>query len=104
MNARMGSSPCFADKGYRLEYTAGRQANTSLAEVQMFVADLECIQVELKENITQAQERYRKNVDKHRAEAPELEVSDQAYVKVNFFRTSQPSNKLSQTTTPHFTL
>jgi len=51
------------------------------------MADLECIQAELKENITQAQERYRKNTDKHRVEAPELNISDQAYLKAKFFRT-----------------
>src|SRR5258707_7141641 len=62
----------------------------------MFVADLESTQAELKENLTQAQERYRKNADKHRAEAPKLKVGDQAYVKAKFFRTRQPSKKLSE--------
>ncbi len=57
---------------------------------------VEHIQAELKENITQAQERHRKNADKHRAEAPELNISDQAYVKAKFFRTRQPSKKLSE--------
>src|SRR5258705_267164 len=90
----MGVSPFFMNKGYHLEFTADLQANTSLAEAQMFVADLEHTQAELKENITQAQERYRKNADKHRAEAPELKVGDQAYVKAKFFRTRQPSKKL----------
>ncbi len=96
MNAMMGVSPFFMNKGYHPEFTADPQANTSSAEVQMFMADLECTQAELKENIAQAQERYRKNADKHRAEAPELKVSDQAYVKAKFFRTRQPSKKLSE--------
>src|SRR5260221_13999190 len=95
-NAMMGVSPFFANKGYHPEFTADPQANTLLAEVQMFMADLECIQVELKENIAQAQERYQKNADKHRAETPKLEVSNQAYVKVKFFRTRWPSKKLSE--------
>src|SRR5258708_14469274 len=60
------------------------------------MADLECIQAELKENIAQAQERYQKNADKHRAEPPKLEVTNQAYVKVKFFRPRQPSKKLSE--------
>src|SRR6266404_4995121 len=94
MNAMTGVSPFFTNKGYHPEFTADPQANTSSAKAQTFVADLECIQAELKENIAQAQERYWKNVDKHRAEAPELEVSNQAYVKVKFFRTRQPSKKL----------
>src|SRR5258706_5461269 len=94
MNVTTGVSPFFTNKGYHPEFTADLQADTLLAEAQMFVVDLECIQAELKENITQAQERYQKNVDQHRAEAPELKVSDQAYVKAKFFRTRQPSKKL----------
>src|SRR5258707_7651816 len=68
-NATTGVSPFFANKGYHLEFTADPQVETSSAEAQAFVADLECIQAELKENIAQAQERYRKNADKHRTEA-----------------------------------
>ena len=60
------------------------------------MVDLEHIQAELKENIAQAQERYWKNADKHRSEAPKLNVGDQAYLKVKFFRTRQPSKKLSE--------
>src|SRR5258708_3165211 len=96
MNATTGVSPFFTNKGYHLEITSDLQAETSLAEAQTFVADLEHIQAELKENITQAQERYRKNAVKHRVEAPKLNIGDQAYVKVKFFRTRQPSKKLSE--------
>src|SRR5260221_10858415 len=96
MNVMTGVSPFFANKGYHPEFTADPQADTSLAEVQTFMADLECTQAELKENIAQAQERYWKNADKHRAEAPKLKVSDQAYVKAKFFRTRWPSKKLSE--------
>src|SRR5260221_3349935 len=96
MNTTTGVSPFFTNKGYHLEITSDPQAETSSAEAQTFVANLECIQAELKENIAQAQERYWKNADKHRAEAPELNISDQAYVKVKFFRTRQPSKKLSE--------
>src|SRR5258708_34049378 len=78
-NMTMGVSPFFANKGYHPEFTADPQANTLLAEVQTFMVDLECIQAELKENIAQAQKRYQKIADKHRAEDPELEAGDQAY-------------------------
>src|SRR6266481_7773590 len=88
-NMTTGVSPFFTNKGYHLEFTTDLQANTLSAEAQTFMADLECIQAELKENIAQAQERYQKNADKHRAEAPKLKVSDQAYIKVKFFRTRQ---------------
>ncbi len=95
-NVTTGVSPFFTNKGYHPEFTVDPQVETSLAEAQAFVADLECVQAELKENIAQAQERYWKNVDKHRMEAPELKIGDQAYIKVKFFRTRQPSKKLSE--------
>src|SRR5258705_7109411 len=96
MNVTTGVSPFFANKGYHLEFTADPQVKTSSAKAQAFMVDLECIQVELKENIAQAQERYQKNVDKHRMEAPELKIGNQAYVKAKSFRTRQPSKKLSE--------
>src|SRR5258706_1432259 len=86
-NATTGVSPFFTNKGYHPEITSDPQAETSSAEAQTFMANLEHVQVELKENIAQAQERYRKNADKHRVEVPKLNISDQAYVKVKFFRT-----------------
>src|SRR5260370_16100342 len=95
-NATTGVSPFFTNKGYHPEITSDPQAKTSSAEAQTFVADPEHVQVELKDNITQAQQRHWKNVDKHRAEAPELNIRDQAYVKAKFFRTRQPSKKLSE--------
>src|SRR5258708_1254340 len=94
MNVATGVSPFFTNKGYHPEFTVDPQVKTSSAEVQAFMVDLEHIQVELKENIAQAQERYWKNVDMHRMEAPKLKIGNQAYVKVKFFRTRQPSKKL----------
>src|SRR5258708_1142393 len=96
MNMTTGVSPFFTNKGYHPEFTADPQVETSSAEVQAFMVDLEHVQAELKENIAQAQERYQKNADKHRMEAPELKIGDQAYVKAKFFRTRQPSKKLSE--------
>src|SRR5260370_2047102 len=98
MNATTGVSPFFANKGYHPELTSDLQAETSSTEAQAFMANLEHIQAELKENITQAQERYQKNVDKHRVEAPELNIVDQPYVNPNFFRTTQPPKKPSNKT------
>src|SRR5258708_16162167 len=88
MNATTGVSPFFANKGYHLDLTVDLQVETSSAEAQAFVADLEHVQAELKENIAQAQERNWKDADKHRLEAPELTIDDQAYVKAKLFRTT----------------
>ncbi len=87
MNAMTGVSPFFVNKGYHPEFTMDLQVETSSAKAQAFMVDLEHIQVELKENIAQAQERHQKNADKHRVDPPELEIGDQEYVKAKFFRT-----------------
>src|SRR6266436_6384874 len=50
MNATTGVSPFFTNKGYHPEFTVELQVKTSLAKVQAFMADLERVQVELKEN------------------------------------------------------
>src|SRR5258708_17401258 len=94
-NTTTGVPPFFANKGYHPEFTVDLQVETSLAEVQAFMVDLEHIQVELKENIAQAQDRYWKNADKHRTEAPELKIGNQAYVKAKFFRTRQCRQDIS---------
>src|SRR5258708_24024504 len=70
-NAMTRVSPFFANKGYHLEFALDPQVKTLLAKAQVFVADLEHVQAELKENIAQAQERHQKNADKHRLEAPD---------------------------------
>src|SRR5258708_27458571 len=96
MNATTGVSPFLTNKGYHPEITSDPQAETSLAKARTFVANLEHVQVELKENIAQAQERYWNNADKHRAEAPKLNIGNQAYVKAKFCRTRRPSKQLSE--------
>src|SRR5258708_12571333 len=86
-NVTTGVSPFFANKGYHPEFTVDPQVETSSAEAQAFVADLECIQVELKENIAQAQERNRKNAAKPSTHTPKLKLGNQTYVQAKFFRT-----------------
>ncbi len=56
MNTTTGVSPFFTNKGYHPEFTVDLQVETSSAKAEVFMVDLECIQVELKENIAQAQE------------------------------------------------
>src|SRR5258708_20223817 len=70
MNMTTGVSPFFTNKGYHPEFTADPQVETSSAEAQAFVADMERVQVELKQNIPQAHERHRQNADKHRTDPP----------------------------------
>src|SRR5258707_3279543 len=49
-NMTTGVSPFFTNKGYHPEFTVDPQVETSSPEVQAFVADLERIHAELKED------------------------------------------------------
>src|SRR5258708_28710855 len=86
-NTTTGVSPFFTNKGYHLELTSDLQAETSLAEAQAFMANLECIQAELKENITQDQERDWKSADTHRVDGPERNIGHEAYLNATLCRT-----------------
>ncbi len=75
-NATMGVSPFFANKGYHPELTMDLTVVTTSAEAEQLVANLSDLQDELKENIVRAQERYQRNVDCNRAEAPDMKLGD----------------------------
>src|SRR5260221_14155507 len=62
MNATMGVSPFFVNKGYHPEFTADLQANTLSAKVQMFMVDLEHTQVELKHRLRRGIRRMRTSI------------------------------------------
>src|SRR5258708_11309681 len=91
MNVTTGVSPFFANKGYHPEFTVDLQVKTSLAEAEAFVADLECIQVEVKENIAQAQERDRKNPDKPTMHSPHPKITTQHPLNANSSHTRHPT-------------
>ena len=65
-------------------------------EAQWFVAHLDEIHDELKQNIADAQECYQKGADWHCLPAPPFKVGDKVFVKARFFKTTQPSKKLSE--------
>ena len=78
-NATMGVSPFFANKGYHLEIVMDSQVSSTSMEAEQFMANLLELQEELKSNIAMAQERYQRNADHNRAEAPDLKIGDQVY-------------------------
>ena len=57
-------------------------------EAQQYVAELDELHAELKQNISQAQVQYQKYADQHCAPAPPFKVGDRVYVKAKYFRTT----------------
>ena len=72
------------------------QASSMSMEAKQFMANLLELQEELKGNIAMAQERYQRNADQNRMEAPDLKVGNQVCVKAKYFCMSCPSKKLSE--------
>src|SRR3979490_1016386 len=50
----------------------------------------------LKEQISHAQSRYQISADARRLPTPEFVIGSSAFVKAQFFRTTQPSKKLAE--------
>ena len=93
-SAITGQSPFFSNKGYYLRF----QVQTGLEPIselsKPFLAELDDVHKELKENIAKAQARYQLPIDTKRTPAPNLQVSNLVFVLAKFIRTTRPSKKL----------
>jgi hypothetical protein len=65
-------------------------------KAQELVTDLRELYSKLQINIQESQEHYQQSADKNQISPPEFKVRDKAFVKAKFFRTTQPSKKLSE--------
>jgi len=95
-NETTGVSPFFANKGYHPSLVAEPNVQVSSIGAQHFISDLDDLHTELKWSIAKAQECYQKYADEHCSPAPLLKIGNRVYVKAKYFRTTQPSKKLSE--------
>jgi len=91
-----GVSLFFANKGYHPNITVHPKCDIASSRARDFAVDLDELQSTLKTEISAAQQRYQKSADAQRSPAPDLKVGDKVFVKAQFFRTTQPSKKLSK--------
>ena len=95
-SATTGVSPFFANKGYHLNITVHSKCDIASSRARDFTIDLDELQSTLKAEISMAQQRYQKSADARRSPTPDFKVGDKVFVKAQFFRTTQPSKKLSK--------
>jgi hypothetical protein len=95
-NESTGVSPFFANKGYHPSAVSVHPERdiTSVRALE-FAVDLDSLHQELRTQLAAAQRRYQAPADKKRLPAPAFKVGQQAFVRAKFFRTTQPSKKLS---------
>ena len=95
-SATTSVSPFFVNKGYHPNITVHPKCNLSSAWAREYAVDLESLHQYLREEMAAAQKRYQGPADARRLPAPDFKVSDQVYVKAKYFRSTQPSKKLSK--------
>jgi len=91
-----GVSPFFANKGYHPNLAVHPKHDLSLAQAREYTVDLESLHEYLCEEMAAAQKRYQGPADARRSPTPDFKVGDQVFVKAKYFRSTQPSKKLSE--------
>ena len=89
-------SPFFANKGYHPNITVHPKHDLLLAQAREYAVNLESLHQYLREEMAAAQKSYQGPTDARRLPAPDFKVGDQVYVKAKYFRSTQPSKKLSE--------
>ena len=95
-NATTGLSPFFANKGYHPGLTVHPEHNLTSARACKFAIDLKELHATLRQRISEAQAGYQVQADWHQLPAPDYHVGDQAYVRAQYIRSTQPMKKLSK--------
>jgi len=95
-SATTGVSSFFANKGYHLNITVHPERDIASSRARDFAVDLDELQSTLKTEISAAQQHYQKSADERCSPTLDFKVGNKVFVKAQFFRTTQPSKKLSE--------
>ena len=95
-SATTGISPFYTNKGYHLNISVNPERELASRKACEFAIDLDKLHTALKEQIKTAQSRYQASANTHCAPAPSFPTSSYAFMKAQFFHTTQPSKKLAE--------
>jgi len=95
-SATTGVSPFFANKGYHPNISVYPEHDMTSTRTRDYAVDLESLHQYLREEMANMQLRYQGPADAKRTLAPDFKVGDQVYIKAKYFRSTQPSKKLSE--------
>ena len=95
-SATTGVSPFFANKGYHPTLSVHPKHDLASAQACEFVIDLDDLHSFLHTHISKAQKHYQGPADKHHTPPPNFKIGDKAFVKAEFFQSTQPSKKFSK--------
>ena len=89
-------SDLFANKGYHLNISIHPERDLTSVHAQEYSVDLASLHEFLWDEMRLAQERYQGPADSRRIPAPAFEIGSSAFVKAKYFRSTRPSQKLSE--------
>jgi len=89
-------SPIFTNKGYHPNISVYPEHDMTSARACDYAVDLESLHQYLREEMANTQLCYQGPADAKRTPAPDFKVGDQVYVEAKYFRSTQPSKKLSE--------
>lgn len=96
LNASTGISPFFANKGYHPNLSIHPEYDLASERAQHFVVNLDKLHIFLREQITDAQKRYKITADRLRIPPPEFPIGSDVFVSAKFIRSTRPTPKLSE--------
>ncbi len=96
LNASTRISPFFANKGYHPNITVHPECDIASARAHDFVVNLDELHQFLRDEITQAQSRYKIQADKRRNPAPPFKVGDKVFLNSKHIKTTHPTAKFAE--------
>jgi len=95
-SATTGVSPFFTNKGYHPNISVYPERDMTSTRACDYAVDLESLHQYLCEEMANVQLCYQGLADTKCTPAPDFKVGNQVYVKAKYFRSTQPSKKLSE--------
>ena len=96
LNAMMGLTPFYANKGYHPSITIHPECNIASTRARDFAVNLDDLHQQLRSHISNAQKKYLVSADKHRTLLPDFKIGYKVFVNSDNIRTTQPSKKLAE--------
>ena len=91
-----GISPFFANKGHNPNITVHPERDFASIRACEFAVDLDELHSDLKDHIREAQSQYQVSVDRTHSLHPKFPIGSSAFVKAQFFHTTQPTKKFAE--------
>ena len=88
LNAMMGLTPFYANKGYHPSITIHPKCDIASTRAQDFVVDLDNLHQQLQSHISNMQKRYSVSADRRRTLLPDFKIRDKVFVKSDNIRTT----------------